>query len=96
MIWVLKIKIEVNFINKEKSTENLLNYLSIMEHTNVEEKHSNIFHDGVLFIKIDTKNKNFEKNMCSIFYNELISINTNNQMKKSISLTLITSIQTVE
>lgn len=65
-----------------------------MKH-NVEE-HSNIFHDGVLFIKIDEKHKNFQKKMCTILNNQLISINLNNQMQKSISLTSLTSIQPVD
>lgn len=63
---------------------------------NVEEEHSSIFHDGVLFVSTDEKNKDFEKKMCKIAGGQLKYTNTKTQMENSISLTSLLSIQTVD
>lgn len=90
-----KDKIEVTFNHNEKPTRNASNDLSMVKH-NVEEKNSSIIHNGILFIKIDGKNKDFEKTMCTISGSQLITINMKNQIEKSLSLTSLSSIQIVD
>lgn len=63
---------------------------------NVEEEHSNIFHDGILFVSSDEKNKDFEKKMCKLAGGLLKYSNSKTQLENSVSLTSLLSIQTVD
>jgi len=61
----------------------------------VEAENSNIFHNGILFVSIDEKNKDFEKKWCQIVGGQLKFSTNKNQTGTSISLASLLSIQTV-
>lgn len=61
----------------------------------VEVENSNIFHNGILFVSTDEKNKDFEKKWCQIVGGQLKFSTNKNQTGNSISLASLLSIQTV-
>ncbi|XP_015364113.1 PREDICTED: arf-GAP with Rho-GAP domain, ANK repeat and PH domain-containing protein 2 [Diuraphis noxia] len=58
-------------------------------------ENSIIFHNGILFVSIDEKNKDFEKKWCQIVGGQLKYSTNKNQTENSISLASLLSIQTV-
>lgn len=61
----------------------------------VEVENSSIFHNGMLFVSIDEKMKDFEKKWCQIASGQLKYSTNKNQIENSISLTSLLSIQTI-
>jgi len=65
-----------------------------IEKEDIEEvEHSNIFHNGILFVSIDEKNKDFEKKWCQIVGGQFKYSTNKNQTGNSISLASLLSIQ---
>jgi len=61
----------------------------------VEIENSSVFHNGILFVSIDEKMKDFEKKWCQIAGGQLKYSSNKNQIENSISLTSLLSIQTI-
>jgi len=62
----------------------------------VESENSSIFHNGVLCVSIDEKNKDFEKKWCQIVGGQFKYATSKDQIGNSISLASILSIQIVD
>lgn len=61
----------------------------------VEVEQSGVFHNGILFVSIDEKNKDFEKKFCQIVGGQFKYTSNKNQIGNSISLATILSIQII-
>lgn len=79
-----------------RKTRSILNLEeNIDTNDSVEIGQSNVFHNGILFVSIDEKHKDFEKKWCQIAGGQLQYSINKNVMGNTISLTSLLSIQMV-